>query len=66
MSDLEKDAGNGSAHITNYSIQSFAWKDVTVTVKDRHSKQPLQILAGVDGVVQAGMAHTSDESEEFD
>jgi hypothetical protein len=66
MSDLEKDAGNGSAHLTNHSIQSFAWKDVTVTVKDRHTKQPLQILAGVDGVVQAGISHTSDESEGLD
>ena len=54
MSDLEKDAGNGSAHLTNHSVRSFSWQDITVTVKDRHTKQPLEILSGINGTVKAG------------
>ncbi|KAJ4320367.1 hypothetical protein N0V94_003441 [Neodidymelliopsis sp. IMI 364377] len=38
----------------NTSVHSFSWKDVTVTVKDRKTKQPLEILSGVDGIVEAG------------
>jgi hypothetical protein len=56
MSDLEKDAGNGAAHLTNQSVHSFSWEDITVTVKDRQSKQPLQILSGINGIVKAGMS----------
>jgi hypothetical protein len=53
--DVEKDAaGQAYAHLTNETVHSFSWKDVTVTVNDRATKQPLDILSGINGVVQAG------------
>jgi hypothetical protein len=53
--DIEKDAaGAGYAHLTNETVNSFSWSDVTVTVKDRATKQPLDILSGVNGIVEAG------------
>lgn len=52
--DVEKDAAGGYAHLTNETVHRFSWSDVTVTVKDRATKQPLDILSGVNGVVEAG------------
>jgi hypothetical protein len=53
--DVEKDAaGEAYAHLTNETVHSFSWKDVTVTVNDRAKKQPLDILSGINGIVQAG------------
>ncbi|EUC40320.1 hypothetical protein COCMIDRAFT_9790 [Bipolaris oryzae ATCC 44560] len=53
--DVEKGADTADfAHLTNDVVQSFSWQDVTVTVKDRASKQPLDILANVSGVLEAG------------
>lgn len=54
LSDVEKDAAADYAHLTNDAVQSFSWKDVTVTVKDRLTKQPKDILSDIHGVVQAG------------
>lgn len=52
--DVEKDAGTDYAHLTNESVRSFSWEGITVTVKDRYTKQPLEILSGVNGIVKAG------------
>jgi phage-related minor tail protein len=53
--DVEKDAaGRDHAHLMNDTVQSFAWKDVTVTVKDRATKEPLDILSNISGVVESG------------
>jgi len=53
--DVEKDGRNADyAHLTNDTVHSFAWENVTVTVKDRATKQPLDILSDVSGVVEAG------------
>lgn len=52
--DIEKDAESSYAHLTNTSIQTFSWENVTVTVKDRQTKQPKDILSGVNGIVKAG------------
>lgn len=54
VDDVEKGAAADYAHLENSTVRSFSWRDVTVTVKDRRTKQPLEILAGVDGVVEAG------------
>ncbi|RAR01968.1 abc transporter [Stemphylium lycopersici] len=53
--DIEK-GPNGSdyAHLTNDVVQSFSWENVTVTVKDRTSKQPIDILSNVSGILEAG------------
>ncbi|KAF7577405.1 CcmA, ABC-type multidrug transport system, ATPase component [Pyrenophora tritici-repentis] len=53
--DVEKDAiGTEFAHLTNNVVQSFSWQDVTVTVNDRSSKKPIDILSSVSGIVEAG------------
>ena len=54
-SDVEKNAASsGYAQLTNDTVQSFSWENVTVTVTDRASKQPLDILSNVSGHVEAG------------
>ncbi|KAH7074680.1 ATP-binding cassette transporter-like protein [Paraphoma chrysanthemicola] len=52
--DVEKVAGQDFAHLTNETVKSFSWHNVTVTVKDRATKQPLDILSGVNGIIEAG------------
>ncbi|CAE7009589.1 hypothetical protein P3342_003048 [Pyrenophora teres f. teres] len=53
--DVEKDTvGTDFAHLTNDVVQNFSWQDVTVTVKDRTSKEPIDILSNVSGIVEAG------------
>ena len=53
--DIEKDTtGSDFAHLTNHVVQSFSWQHVIVTVKDRTSKQPIDILSSVSGIVKAG------------
>ena len=53
--DVEKDAANSNhAHLTNDSVHTFSWENVTVTVTDRSSKQPLDILSNVSGMVETG------------
>lgn len=52
--DLEKMAGSEYAHLTNTSVRSFSWENITVTVKDRHTRQPKDILSDVNGFVKAG------------
>ncbi|KAG9239110.1 P-loop containing nucleoside triphosphate hydrolase protein [Amylocarpus encephaloides] len=50
--DVENDAG--SDDLMNSSVQSFLWNRITVTVKDRETKQPKLLLDSIDGVVKAG------------
>jgi len=52
MSDIER--GADYAQLVNDSVQSFSWSNVTVTVNDRATKHPLDILSGVYGSIQAG------------
>ncbi|KIW73267.1 hypothetical protein PV04_01399 [Phialophora macrospora] len=53
INDLEK--GNQlSPHLTNHALTTFSWSEVGVTVKDRKTKKPLQILSSSYGSVQAG------------
>ena len=42
------------AHLQNTTVHNFTWQGVTVTVKDRNTKQPKVILDGIDGTVRAG------------
>jgi hypothetical protein len=53
IEDVEK-GGADYAYLTNTTVRSFSWQDVIVTVKDRKTKQPLEILSGVNGIVEAG------------
>lgn len=54
--DVEKNAGSDYAHLTNTTIQSFSWDNVAVTVKDRETKLPKDILSGINGIVKAGQS----------
>jgi hypothetical protein len=54
--DVEK-AGD-YAHLTNVTVQSFAWENVTVTVKDRSSGKLKTILNDCFGIVKAGKFKT--------
>ncbi|KAK8190481.1 ATP-binding cassette transporter-like protein [Phyllosticta capitalensis] len=52
--DVEKGSYGDYAHLNNDTVQSYTWDQVTVTVKDRETKQPKKILDNVSGYVQAG------------
>lgn len=54
MSDTEGRVGGDYAQLTNTNIRSFGWKGITVTVKDRQSRQPKTILSDVSGIVRSG------------
>ncbi|KAF5631014.1 ATP-binding protein [Fusarium sp. NRRL 25303] len=41
-------------HLLNTTIKNFTWRSVTVTVKDRETKQPKAIVDNVEGIVEAG------------
>lgn len=43
-----------SAYLINNVVQSFAWKSMNVTVKNRVPKSPLSILHDANGLVKAG------------
>jgi ABC-type multidrug transport system ATPase subunit len=51
--DVEATAGL-ARYLTNSSVRSFSWQNINVTVRDRKTKQPLQILGGSHGIVEAG------------
>ena len=53
IEDVEK-GGADYAYLTNTTVRSYSWQDVIVTVKDRKTKQPLEILSGGNGIVEAG------------
>ncbi|KAM5472140.1 hypothetical protein MferCBS49748_001588 [Microsporum ferrugineum] len=53
VSDLE---ANGDEHpfLMNHTVEHFSWKSVTVSVKDRETKQPKAILSNASGYVSKG------------
>jgi hypothetical protein len=55
MSTVDVEKGSGDyTHLTNTAIQSFGFEGITVTVKDRQTKEPKRILSSVNGIVHAG------------
>ncbi|KAL4955224.1 P-loop containing nucleoside triphosphate hydrolase protein [Aspergillus filifer] len=50
--DLERN--DADQFLMNHSIRDFSWKDLTVTVKDRRTKQPRNLIDGLNGSVQQG------------
>lgn len=60
--DIEERAGDG--HLINTTVKSFAWRDITVTVKDHKTKQPKSLLWNVNGIVKAGMSQCHNQREE--
>ncbi|KAL9088484.1 MAG: hypothetical protein Q9165_006208 [Trypethelium subeluteriae] len=51
--DAEKGLAS-ETYLTNDIIQKYAWENVSVTVTDRQTKQPKEILQNINGCVQAG------------
>lgn len=43
-----------TAHLANDIVTDFAWRQMQVTVKDRQSGKPKNILSDVAGLVEAG------------
>jgi hypothetical protein len=52
--DIEKSSGGDYAPLTNSTVQSYAWENISVTVKDRETKQPKTIVSKINGIVKAG------------
>lgn len=50
--DLER--GDTDEYLANSSCQELSWLDVSVTVKDRKTKRPKDLLRDVHGAVRAG------------
>ncbi|KYK56962.1 hypothetical protein DCS_03968 [Drechmeria coniospora] len=50
--ELGESATDG--HLYNSTVQNFTWSRVSVTVKDRKSKQPRTIVDDAHGIVKAG------------
>ena len=50
--DLERN--DADQFLMNHSVRSFSWNDLTVTVKDRRTKQPRNLIEGLNGSVQQG------------
>ena len=51
--DIEQKAVD-EAHLQNTTVHNFTWQGVTVTVKDRKTKNPKVILDNINGIVSAG------------
>ncbi|KAK0621462.1 P-loop containing nucleoside triphosphate hydrolase protein [Bombardia bombarda] len=51
--DVEKRAV-AEAHLINTTVRNISWKGATVTVKDRETKLPKNIIENVEGIVEAG------------
>jgi hypothetical protein len=54
--DIEQSA-HDTSYLNNSVVQNLAWSNVTVTVPDRDTKLPKQILSAVSGNVAAGKSH---------
>lgn len=52
--DVEQHGALAEAHLRNTTVRSISWRGVSVTVKDRETKQPKEIVDNVEGYVEAG------------
>ncbi|KAL5417901.1 hypothetical protein PMIN03_001390 [Paraphaeosphaeria minitans] len=52
--DTEKHTHTNHTRLSNESVHSFSWNNIVVTVNDRCTKQPLEILSDIRGLVKAG------------
>ena len=52
--DVEANIVEGHGFLDNDTVHSFAWRGVTVNVKDRATKQEKSILLNTSGHVQQG------------
>lgn len=59
--DIEQSA-TADLHLKNTTVHNISWRGVTVTVKDRETKQQKVIVDNVEGYVEAGQSHLGDFS----
>ncbi|RAH72587.1 putative ABC transporter [Aspergillus aculeatinus CBS 121060] len=52
--DFDLERNEAHQFLMNNTVQSFAWSDLRVTVKDRRTKLPRQLIDGISGSVQQG------------
>ncbi|OOF99538.1 hypothetical protein ASPCADRAFT_203315 [Aspergillus carbonarius ITEM 5010] len=50
--DLERN--EDQRFFRNNMVHGFSWHDLTVSVKDRHTKQPRNLIDGISGAIQQG------------
>lgn len=50
--DLER---NDHQFLMNNTVQSFTWDNLTVTVKDRRTKKPRNLIEGCSGTAHHGI-----------
>ncbi|KAL4791564.1 P-loop containing nucleoside triphosphate hydrolase protein [Aspergillus venezuelensis] len=50
--DLERN--DADQFLMNHSLRDFSWNELTVTVRDRRTKQPRNLIEGLNGSVQQG------------
>lgn len=55
--DTEK-GDDGSLFLVNSTVQDFSWKSLTVTVTDRATREPRQLISDISSSVQQGMVET--------
>ena len=53
VSDIE-DKAVAEGYLTNTSVSSISWENITVNVKDRETKLPKSLVEDVSGLVRAG------------
>lgn len=53
--DVEQHA-EAEAYLCNTAARNISWRGITVTVKDRETKQPKVIVDNVEGYVEAGQS----------
>lgn len=51
--DLERN--DGSQFLMNHTVRDFSWSGLTVTVKDRQTKQSRDLINDISGDVHRGM-----------
>jgi hypothetical protein len=51
--DVEQSAA-AKDHFRNTTVHNISWEGITVTVKDRETKQPKTLVHNVNGMVEAG------------
>jgi hypothetical protein len=51
--DIEQYA-HDTSYLSNNIVQNLSWSNITVTVPERESKIPMEILTAVSGYVAAG------------
>ena len=54
LSTHDLEPGLTSEHLYNSTIKNLSWHGITVTVSDRKTKAPKQLLDDVHGEVKAG------------